>query len=148
MAVCKRKRIAQEFIPKESYARSKENPDTYNSEFPSWRFSTCDKDVWTFDARELFDEILPKLREFESMTWNEILIRGKKQHHSIEAEKLNPAAQERLDMMRIEAEAIVSLRLQATHRLYGYRIGSVFYVLWYDKNHGDNNFCVCRSYKK
>ena len=49
---------------------------------------------------------------------------------------------------RIEANAVISLRIQATHRLYGYRIGSVFYILWYDNNHGDNYTCVCKSRKK
>ena len=94
------------------------------------------------------NDILPKLKEWETQTWNEILVHSKKNNHSIDTMTLNKIARDRLNKMRIEANAVVSLRLQGTHRLYGYRIGSVFYILWYDKNHGDNDICVCRSRKK
>ena len=57
-------------------------------------------------------------------------------------------ARDRLYELHIEAEAIMSLRINATHRLYGYLEGAVFHILWFDPNHGDNDNCVCRSHKK
>ena len=48
----------------------------------------------------------------------------------------------------LEAESIISLRVGATKRLYGYMDRAVFCVLWYDPDHGDNNTCVCRAAKK
>lgn len=149
MAASKVKRIAEpKRKPQTPYAISIKNPETVNSASPSWCFRLCDKEYWTFDAEDFMNEILPKLKDWEGQTWNEILVKANKQNHSIDAEKLNKVAKERLEMRQLEAAAIVSLRLNGTHRLYGYRIGSVFYVLWYDKDHGDNDICVCRSHKK
>lgn len=48
----------------------------------------------------------------------------------------------------IEAEALISLRMTGNHRLYGYMSGRVFNIIWYDDDHGDNDTCVCRSFKK
>ena len=81
-------------------------------------------------------------------TWSEILVKDKKQNHSIIVNDLNKSAQDRLASKYIEAESLISLRLTGNHRLYGYMTGRVLNVLWYDDNHGDNNACVCRSYLK
>ena len=76
------------------------------------------------------------------------LLRTKKQNHSLDLDDLNKIAQDRLAEKYIEAEALISLRITGNHRLYGYMTGSVFNVLWYDDDHGDNSKCVCRSYLK
>ena len=142
------KKIKQKYVPETPQVRSIQNPEAFENSSPSWCFRTCDKELWTFSADDFMKEILPKLKEWETQTWGEILIRAKKQNHSIDAEKLNKIARDRLTSLRIEVDAVVSLRMSGTHRLYGYRIGSVFYILWYDPNHGDNDTCVCRSRKK
>ena len=80
------------------------------------------------------------------MTWGQILLEGKKQNHSIVPEKLNKCARDRLIELRVEAEAIYSLRLGGTLRLYGYMNGATYSILWYDEDHGDNDTCVCRSF--
>lgn len=72
----------------------------------------------------------------------------KKSNHSIEVKKLNKIASDRLEQLYIEAEALLSLRLTGTHRIYGYMNGAVFNILWIDLMHGDNEQCVCRSHKK
>lgn len=128
------------------------DPEQYYSENPSWNFFNIDKEQWAFTKEHVgdvfWDEILPKMQGFESQTWNEILLRNKKQNHSIVLDDLNKTAKDRLAERYIEAESIISLRLTATHRLYGYMSGKTFVILWYDDNHGDNNTCVCRSHKK
>ena len=62
--------------------------------------------------------ILPRLKEWEARTWNEILIRSKKENHSIDTKSLNKVAQERLEALMIEAKAVISLRMSGTYRLY------------------------------
>ena len=112
------KRIGEpKHTPRTPYVTNIKNPDTFNSSSPSWCFRLCDRECWTLTAGDL-NEILPKLKDWEAQTWNEILVKANKQNHSIDAANLNKLARERLDTMRIEAEAIVSLRLQGTHRLY------------------------------
>lgn len=128
------------------------NPERYYRLNPSWNFKTADKENWAFTkeniGENIWDEIIPKLESFESQTWNDILITAKKQNHSIHAEDLNKIAQKCLMDKHIEAESIISLRLSGTHRIYGFIVDSVFNILWYDNNHGDNNDCVCKSTKK
>jgi hypothetical protein len=121
-------------------------------ENPAWSFADSDQDMWSFTQAHIgnliWTEILPRLKALETQTWNEILVRDKKQNHSINAQDLNKVAQNRMADKYIEAESLISLRVTGNHRLYGYMIGRVFNILWYDDDHGDNSTCVCRSYLK
>lgn len=125
-----------------------ENPDRFYGCYPSWRFLKIDKDNWTVDKHCFWDVILPNLKNFESMTWDEILRKSNNNHHFIDVSSLNDVAQKILAERRIEAESVMSLRFTGTHRLYGIMDDNVFNILWYDENHGDNTACVCRSHKK
>lgn len=122
--------------------------DAYYSEHPSWCFRSCDTEQWKITEHGLWNEILPKLKELEKQTWSEILIASKKSNHSINIDSLNKIASDRLCDQCVEGESLISLRLNGTHRLYGYMQNSAFCILWYDTEHGDNPFCVCRSHKK
>ncbi len=152
MAASKRKEVKQSEHPKSMYVGQTEDPDHYYDKHPTWCFNSCDKSMWGFTKDHIGDvfwsEILPFLQGLETQTWKEILVGAKKHHHSINVAHLNAAAQKRLVERYIEADAVVSLSLSGTHRIYGYMNESVFNVLWYDENHGDNAHCVCRSNKK
>ncbi len=154
MAGSKRKVVRQKGTPKTGIQIAKD-PDYFYKKKPSWAFLKCDIDKniqWSFYKKRLINEfwdvIFPKLREFESMTWEQILIDGKKQNHGIIPNNLNKCARDRLCELHIEAEAIYSLRLGGSLRIYGYIENSTYYILWYDDNHGDNDTCVCRSFLK
>ena len=131
------------------------DPDNIMTLRPVWRFTDCDTGLdcgWSFHKKRLgekfWDVIFPKLREFETMTWSDILLKGKKQNHSIAVDSLNKVAQERLEALQIEAEDVYSLRLGGKLRLYGLLIENVYHILWFDDDHEDNTTCVCRSKKK
>lgn len=131
------------------------NPDSSLSEHISWSFASCDMDPairWSFCrerlAESFWELLLPKMREFESMTLDDIFVKAKKQNHGIDVSKLSTAAARRLEELHIEAESVHSLRLGGRLRLYGVRGGSVYSIIWYDDDHGDNPNCVCRSSKK
>lgn len=153
MADSKRKKeIKQREIPRGKYIAQGGNPGRYYSENPAWAFAYSDQEMWAFSEEHVKDlfwkEIFPRLRDLESQTWSEILIRDKKQNHSLDLNKLNKRAQDRLASKYIEAESLISLRVTGRHRLYGYMTGRVFNVIWFDDDHGDNSTCVCRSYLK
>lgn len=153
MADSKRnKQIKQKEIPRGKSIAQGGNPDQYYIENPAWGFANSDQDMWSFTQDHIgeliWTEVLPRLKALESQTWNEILVKDKKQNHSIHVEDLNKEAQGRLAAKYIEAESLISLRVTGNHRLYGYMTGRVFNVLWYDDDHGDNKTCVCRSYLK
>lgn len=153
MAGSKRQKgqIKQGGIPTKEI-RTGGDPNSILGLHPSWSIASWDKDqkqAWSFYKERLIDDIwdiiFPKLQEFESMTWGEIFIKAKKQNHSNELDTLNKCAKDRLKQLHIEAESIRSLRLGGTLRIYGYLVGPVYNILWYDDNHGDNDTCVCRS---
>lgn len=146
------KRIKQTKFPKGNNIGQLENPEQYYAQLPSWNFSSCDKEKWSIYSAEVhkvfWNEILPHFQGWESQTWKEVLVNAKKQNHSIKVNELNKIAMDRLTELYIEAEAVISLRLTGTHRIYGYMKGPVFNILWIDLKHGDNSTCVCRTQKK
>jgi hypothetical protein len=152
MAACKKKKVIQKELPKGRHVEQKENPDSYYDERPAWNFGSCDTEKWGFTRENvgelLWTEVLPFLKNLEAKTWKEILVVSKKSHHSIDVGKLNSSAKERMAARYIEQDSVISLRLTGTHRIYGYMMGRVFNILWYDPEHGDNDTCVCRSYLK
>lgn len=128
------------------------NPQNFYRLCPAWSFSHSDCKMWSFCEEVLssiyWSEIHPFLRSLETQAWGSILSNSNNKHHFIKVETLNQCAINRLSELHIEAESILSLRLQGQHRLYGYMDGRVFNILWFDLNHGDNDTCVCRSNKK
>lgn len=153
MAVSKKKkRVKRKENPNEKFIAQGGDPEQYYSENPAWTFANADQNMWAFSQDHIeeliWTEILPRLKNLETQTWSEILIKNKKQNHSLNLDDLNKKAQERLAAKYIEAESLISLRVTGNHRLYGYMTGRVFNVLWYDDTHGDNSTCVCRSYLK
>jgi hypothetical protein len=116
----------------------------------SWQLGVFDwEGPWgecTLKDCNVISLIAEQIGPFESMAWSEL---PKKQHHAISCEKLNKIAQRRLiDIQQDDVDEIFSLRLQGQHRVYGIRDGSILKVIWYDRDHGDNENCVCRSNKK
>jgi len=88
------------------------------------------------------------------MTWAEIKSAsgGKRvgtNHHQIPIMDLCKDAQERLaEFNRDDIDDVFSLRLTGTIRVYGYKDGRIFRVLWYDPHHGDPKKAVCPSIKR
>lgn len=148
----KKKQVIQREIPKGRHIVQTEDPDSFYHEHPAWCFTSCDQDMWSFNQENIgnsfWTEVLPYFQNSEIRTWNEILVEANKQNHYIDVYTLNPVARKRLAQLHVEQDSIISLRLNGTHRIYGYNVGRVFNILWYDDNHGDNDTCVCRSRKK
>lgn len=122
----------------------RENPDSYFDQKPSWNFSKCDLEhtKWTIRNSDIFFEIIPKLISFEQRKWGDI-ISDKKHNHWISYEKLSKEAQDRLIEIKLYYDALFSLRLTGTMRLFGYIENGIFYIIWYDPNHE-----VCPALKK
>lgn len=155
MGDCKKQKIVKQTVNpgiNTKIVNQTEIPDQYYAQSPTWVFSNSDTQMWAFTEENIGDviwsEILPRLKAFESQTWNEILLIDKKNNHSITVNNLSKNAQKRLVERCIEYQSIISLRLTGNHRLYGYISKGAFNILWYDNTHGDNNNCVCRSYLK
>ena len=97
----------------------------------------------TLDAPRL-QYIREKLSFFETMTWEEILVKAKKQNHSVSVAGLCREAQARLnDICRgnIDIDEVVSLRLTGKERVWGILDRGVLSLLWWDPDHA-----VCPSH--
>lgn len=150
MAASKKDKIVKRsFNPKNKQVIQNSNPNQYYQENPAWSFASIDQEMWPFTEEHIgplfWPRVFPRLKALESQKWTEILVKNNKQNHSINVQYLNKVAQDRLTSRYIEADSLISLRVTATHRLYGYMTGRVFNILWYDDNHGDKDTCVCRS---
>ena len=124
------------------------DPALHDRETIVWAFGIVDRDgPWgwrTTAARVWWNDILPKLQDFESMTWAEIQqaaggrARGNNSHF-VPVERLTRNAKERLAAIRQDdVSALFSLRLSATTRIYGIRDRRALKLLWYDPYHGTN----------
>lgn len=113
----------------------------------SWGWETLSRDDWT-------QQIVRRLRDLESMTWGELrgAVGGKSSgtnHHSLPLDALSKRAQARLSELNLDdVDAVFSLRLTGTIRVYGIKDGRVLRVLWYDKYHAEPEKAVCPSRKK
>ena len=66
----------------------------------------------------------------------EILVKEKHWNHTIPVSKICAPARDRLTALRLDdIEEVVSLRLTGPQRVWGYRVGPVFHLLWWDPEH-------------
>ncbi len=116
-----------------------------------WQVSRIDHDGkwgWKGLCQNLFwEDIFPKLKDFESMTWHEIIAATKKSrgnlHHSIPKTSLHKDARDRLEQLnQDDIDKLFSLRLQGAHRIFGIKDGRVLKLLWFDPNH---EVCPCKK---
>ncbi len=84
--------------------------------------------------------ILKKLKHYETMAWSEV--EGSKSHF-VPVNQINKSARERLRNRHLFVEQLFSLRITGKKRVWGYREGKVFYLLWWDPEHQ-----VCPSIKR
>jgi hypothetical protein len=110
---------------------------------PSWRFSTVDLEgpfAWP-RGEDIETQILEKLRNFDSMRWNDI---SNADHHAIAIERLSKEAQQRLaEIKQDDIDEIFSFHFSGKRRIIGIRDMSIVKLLWWDPDH-----LVCLSLKK
>jgi len=112
----------------------------------SWSVAAADFDGpfgWhVTDTKLVFDEVVPKLKGFETMTWAQV--DGPSGSHFIDHDDLCNEAQARLKALKREGvEQMFSLRVTGAKRIYGIREGATLEILWWDPTHQ-----ICPSPKK
>jgi hypothetical protein len=105
---------------------------------PSWRIGRLQL-VHPFGWHEVtgskIRDIRDKLANFESMTWNDIVVKAKKRNHTVLVSKICKEARDRILALRLDIDELVSLHLTGTERVWGYRDGAILNVLWWDPYH-------------
>lgn len=123
------------------------DPDRFYQQKPAWRISKMVmNDVYGWEILDVQKLIVikDKLSSFESMTWSEILIQGKKFHHLVKVDDLSAQAQDYLTRIALDdVDELVSLRLSGKERIWGILDEGILNLLWWDPEHQ-----VCPSLKK
>lgn len=142
MAKTKKRIFSDKKVSGNKIPHNIENPDSYLSKRPSWRFEKTDSDCdWDLLAADNLPKTLQKLKIFEGMTWSEIQKQthdtGKSSNHFISLDLLDKKAQNRFEELKYDdySDNIFSLRLNNKERLFGILIDGVFHIVWYDKEH-------------
>ena len=104
---------------------------------PVWQISRIDLEGpwgWTnIDKKLFFDKIIPRIRDFETMRWKEILGHD---NHPIPISKIAEKAQKRLAELNMDdSEYLISLRFMSRERMWGIRMHNTLKILWWDPNH-------------
>jgi hypothetical protein len=121
-------------------------PHSIEREKPSWGLKIIEREGpfgWgRISNATLWEKILSKLGNFETMTWAEI--KHQKNNHHIDVNKLSSIARERLKtIQQDDVDQVFSFHLEGRLRVVGITEGAKFKILWYDPEHG-----VCPSKKK
>jgi hypothetical protein len=111
----------------------------FNRSCPVWSFALLDpvgNFGWTHFQKTDLDELLARFRQWEKMTWAQILAEGRKQNHSIDVDKCCRSAQERLKILGLDdREQLLSLRVNSKARVIGILDRATFHILWWDPEH-------------
>lgn len=92
---------------------------------------------WHLSANETV-ELLRFLDDLTKKTWAQCeseMANGRRRNHDHAITELTKTAQERLRHLDQNEERVFRFRLSGTCRLWGFRSGSLFRVLWYDPEH-------------
>lgn len=117
--------------------KSANNEQTINGGHLSWRFSSADRTHkdwgWQNLAGVMLEQVIDKLRQFETMSWEDIIRGGS---HEIPLYKLPKDAQKRLtELEKDDWDQIVSFRIGGTLRAWFLRDGNLMRALWWDPTH-------------
>lgn len=126
--------------------RAKENPNSIFSMTVAWDCDDPDvAGVWSWGVErqwstETWDStILPKLQEFERLTWGEVDQASSgsshKMHHNMDCGDLCYEAVNRLFEIEKIEDTIFRFRLGGRERLWGFRYLNKFSILWFDPTH-------------
>ena len=117
----------------------------YYEKPPVWAFSKSDFDHSKWGLETNSNQILritKKLKDFEGMTWRQILgdTSGRKsapKNCEKNVTQIISEAQERFKQLNLyhEHDSIYSLTIDGATRLWGVRTGNIFYVVWIDTQH-------------
>lgn len=141
------KRTAIKRSPKnKKETRNPKEVENYLHQTIGWGFKYVDLDSqWGLNSilKNWKNEIFPKIKNFETMMWKEILnAAGAKSkgrgnnNHDIDFDKLSEEAQKRFRKINnYTPDSLFSLRLDNTGRLFGIRDGRILNLVWYDKDH-------------
>lgn len=141
MSKSKRKQVKSKFHPTpQKSVHIAEDVDSYRRQNFKWRviekYIDYDDEEWGWkqvDIRRFFQKLLPRLHDYETMTWDEIFRR--QSCHSWEIGEIPIKAQRKLREKYPENETFHQIDMEQPCRLLGIRDRQILYLIWYDPHH-------------
>lgn len=141
----KQPKISSSSKPRDREVRIKNNPENYRIKKPAWNVGLIDIECsWSFrnlNPVQFWDEIHSKLKNLETMTWQEIFdasggrSHGNNNHEIPICDLIAPARRRLKDLYLNDISHIFSLRLTGRQRIWGILEGHILKLLWFDPNH-------------
>ncbi len=133
----KNKNTSRKYNPNIKNKTSIKKEDTYQNKNLIWKVTKIDEDgKWGWNnlsCAEFLKLLWKKMRNFETMTWSEIL--GSK-HHMISVKDIIKPAQDRLrELDHDDQDELVSFRVSGSERIWAIRSEESSFILWWDPNH-------------
>jgi hypothetical protein len=118
-------------------------PSSADDERPSFRFTYADKNRWVLSkwSPSEIKDLIEGLKKIERYTWAEIQCHGsKKRGESVgTGYKLIDNHPDLPDNIP-EDTRLSEMRIDDKKRIFGFRVQSVYYIIWFDCDHS-----VCRK---
>jgi len=138
----------KQYAPKKKKVVAEKNIQSasYRDEHIKWTTDAMDVDCgecgcgwsWALTSNEA-KKILEFLSTLHTKTWREVeshrTSNRRQQHHSQRIDSLSKDARRRLGNLGRAEEELFRFRLGSTRRLWGYRSGATFRILWWDEHH-------------
>lgn len=115
------------------------DPNAFYKQKVSWRISNLDMGGpfgWQNIDKDTFLHIQEQLSNFETMTWNDIFIKGSYQNHPSLVKEFSKEAKRRLQELELDDyDELHRIRLSNKERIWGIFEEGFFRILWWDPNH-------------
>jgi len=113
-------------------------PSTADDERPSFRFTYADKNRWVLSGwtPSEINDLIEGLKKIERYTWAQIRCHGsKKRGESVgTGYKLIDKHPPLPDNIPEDAR-LSEMRIDDKKRIFGFRFQSVYYIIWFDRDH-------------
>jgi len=112
--------------------------------FPAWRIAMLemqDPFGWHKIDEKILHRIRERLKDFESMTWNQII--GQDSHLIPRTDLCTDAQRKLTQLKQDDVDEVFSLRITGKERVFGIWEAGILRLLWWDPEHK-----ICPSPKK
>ena len=109
-----------------------------DEEHPSFRFTYADKNRWLLSdwTSSEINDLIAGLQKIEKYTWAQIKGHGSKKRGESVGTGYKLISSHPLMPDNIPEDAKLSeMRIDEKKRIFGFRVDSVYYIIWFDRDH-------------
>jgi hypothetical protein len=113
-------------------------PSNADDEHPSFKFTYADKNRWVLSdwSPSEINDLIEGLKKIEKYTWAQIKGHGSKKPGESVGTGYKLIDKPRTWPENIPEDARLSeMRIDDKKRIFGFRVQSVYYIIWFDRDH-------------